>query len=246
MTEKVADKMFPDITGKQTLEIISRADHFNLWMFETIRPFLNGEILEIGSGIGNISKHVIQSGFSITLSDYNVQYLEHLKSNFSQFPNVKDILSIDLQHPDFATFYYALKEKFDTVFLLNVIEHLEADLAAVINCKYMMKPGGNLVILAPAYPFLLSNFDKELGHYRRYTLHSLNMLFTRANMTVLKHRHFNLAGIAGWLLFSKILGQKAIGRNEMRSFNSLVPLFRVMDKICFNKFGLSVITIGIK
>jgi len=41
-----------DEKGYQTLEVIAKADKFNQWMFETIRPYCRGSILEIGSGIG--------------------------------------------------------------------------------------------------------------------------------------------------------------------------------------------------
>ncbi len=44
-----------DIEGEDTLIAIAKADKFNFWMYSQLRPFLQGNILEIGSGIGNIS-----------------------------------------------------------------------------------------------------------------------------------------------------------------------------------------------
>ena len=103
-----------DNTGNKTLNVIADADKFNSWMYQTIKPFTYGSILEIGSGIGNISKYFIQNNYSITLSDFDEFYLDRLKKDFSSNNNVKDFQSIDLQKKDFQAEYENLKESYDT------------------------------------------------------------------------------------------------------------------------------------
>jgi SAM-dependent methyltransferase len=235
-----------DATGLHTLEVIAKAGRFNRWMYETIKPYLKGEVLEIGSGIGNISRLLVDDGFEVTLSDYDAGYCNKLKESFSAQPNVKEIISIDLQHNQFETTYQSYKGRFDTVFLLNVLEHLEDDKAAMENCRYLLKKGGTLIILVPAYQFLYCRFDKELGHFRRYTLNKLVSLFSTSGFEILKDQYFNFVGLGGWLLFGKLLGRPMIGAGEMTLYNRLVPVFRVTDKLLFNKAGLSVIVIGQK
>jgi 2-polyprenyl-3-methyl-5-hydroxy-6-metoxy-1,4-benzoquinol methylase len=235
-----------DATGLHTLEIISKADRFNRWMYETIRPFLKGEVLEIGSGIGNISRLLVDDGLTVTLSDFDAAYCLRLKERFSAKPNVREIISIDLQHKQFETTYQSYKGKFDTVFLLNVLEHLEDDKAAIKNCSYLLKKGGTLIILVPAYQLLYCRFDKELGHFRRYTLNKLMALFKTSGFRILNNQYFNFFGLPGWFVFGKLLGRAMIGAGEMNIYNRLVPVFRVADKILFNKVGLSVIVIGQK
>lgn len=68
-----------DPVGSHTLQVIAKAGKFNRWMYEQFSPLLKGEILEIGSGIGNISDLVIAEGRNITLSDYNKEYVDWLK-----------------------------------------------------------------------------------------------------------------------------------------------------------------------
>jgi 2-polyprenyl-3-methyl-5-hydroxy-6-metoxy-1,4-benzoquinol methylase len=125
-----------DPAGLHTLQVIGKANRFNQWMYSEFKPFLKGDILEIGSGIGNISQLVINDGLNITLSDYNAEYCRWLKKKFSDSANVKDILEIDLSHSDFKKYYVRFQEKFDTIFLLNVIEHLADDTAAIANCAF--------------------------------------------------------------------------------------------------------------
>ncbi len=235
-----------DPVGLHTLEVIAKADHFNKWMFNQFKHQLKGEVLEIGSGIGNISELVIKESYSITLSDYNEEYCDFLKNKFSGFDNVKGIISIDLLHPQFENKYASLKEKFDSIFLLNVIEHIEQDHQAIRNCNYLLRPNGHLILLAPAYPWLFCSFDKQLGHYRRYTLESLKMLLKKEKLSIISGSYFNFLGIAGWLLFGKIFNKKMLGNNEMSAFNRIVPFATLIDKLILKRIGLSVIITGIK
>jgi 2-polyprenyl-3-methyl-5-hydroxy-6-metoxy-1,4-benzoquinol methylase len=237
---------YTDPSGSQTLEVISKANSFNKWMYNAIKHYLDGNILEIGSGLGNISRYAIEDKKTITLSDINPAYRATLKKQFGTFPAVKDVLSIDLQHKDFFNHYATLKEQYDTVFLLNVIEHLEDDRSAIENCRFLLKPRGRLVLLTPAYRWLYCRFDRELGHYRRYTRKNLRQVVLSSSFKINRSWYFNLAGIAGWLFFGKILGKKLIGQREMNTYDKLVPVFKLADRLTFNKAGLSVIMIAEK
>jgi 2-polyprenyl-3-methyl-5-hydroxy-6-metoxy-1,4-benzoquinol methylase len=237
---------FTDPVGSYTLQVIERANRFNRWMYSEFKSFLKGEILEIGSGIGNISQLVINDGFNITLSDYNAEYCGWLKKKFSNSANVKDIIEIDLLHPDFEKYYSRLREKFDSIFLLNVIEHLADDAKAIANCYFLLRQGGHLIVLTPAYQNLYCRLDKELGHHRRYTIKKLKAILEKRSFSILKMKYFNFLGIWGWLVSGKILRGKKIGRNEMAAFNDLVPLAKILDKLALKKIGLSVIATGIK
>jgi 2-polyprenyl-3-methyl-5-hydroxy-6-metoxy-1,4-benzoquinol methylase len=235
-----------DPVGAKTLNLISRADRFNQWIYDIIKPFLKGDIFEAGSGIGNISKFIIKDQYSITLSDINENYCTYLKKNYGRFQNVKDIISIDFQHPEYQINYEGYKNRFDTIILLNVIEHLEDDNRAVSICNYMLKANGHLIILAPSYPFLFCNLDKELGHYRRYTLKQLSKVIEGNKFCLLQKTYFNFLGIAGWLVSGKILQKGILGKNEMSVFDKFVPLAKLFDKLILNKAGLSAIVFAKK
>ena len=75
-----------DYIGEKTLDVIAEADKFNQWMYNTIKPFLSGRVLEIGSGIGNISKYVLNDNFHLMMTDIREGYCSKLKNNYGDNP----------------------------------------------------------------------------------------------------------------------------------------------------------------
>jgi len=235
-----------DHEGLRTLETIAKADKFNKWMFRTILPYCSGRILEIGSGIGNISQFFLESGYRITLSDIRNKYCDDLRQNFHEANTLDDVLLINLADQDFENTYTEYKDKFDSVFALNVVEHIKDDIQALRNCRFLLKKGGNLIILVPAYQRLYNNFDLELGHYRRYTKKTLSRIFKDCRFDIIHSQYFNLMGIMGWFLSGKVLGKKSIPKGQMGLYNILVPVFKILDKVTLESTGLSVIVVGRK
>lgn len=234
-----------DEIGFSTLLNISDADRLNNWMFESIQPYVKGKTLEIGSGIGNISSVFVDHKMPLYLSDYSDEYCRFLRKKFPSEPCVKDIFRIDLVDKEFDTTHAHLIGTFDTVFALNVVEHIDDDQLAVANCYKLLAPGGQLILLMPAYQALYNRFDKELGHFRRHTRKSMDKLLSK-QFQVIRTWHFNLAGIFGWFLFGSVLRGKNIEKGQMNVFEKLVPLFRLADRLTFNTIGLSVIGVGRK
>jgi SAM-dependent methyltransferase len=232
-----------DKEGWETLDAIAGADKFNRWMYETIRPFCKGKILEIGSGIGNISQFFIDEKADITLTDIRPVYCDVLRR---KFPGATQVIELDLTHPSFESVYTNHIGAYDAVFALNVVEHIKEDDVAIRNCYKLLKQGGHLVILVPAYQSLYNRFDKELEHFRRYTRKMLNELLSRGGFRVIHSQYFNLMGIPGWYVSGKLQKNKTIPKGQMSLYNKLVPLFRLADKVVFNQVGLSVISVGVK
>lgn len=235
-----------DQEGLDTLEVIAAADKFNAWMYQTIRPYLKGNVLEIGSGIGNITQYVLQDGLQLVASDIREHYCHTLSEKFGTDPHLAGVRKIDIVHPDFDKEYSDLLESFDSIFALNIVEHVANDALAIQNCKKLLRKKGNLIILVPAYQWLYNRFDTELEHFRRYTRKTLEKIFVSAGMHIHKTTYFNSVGIAGWWFSGRVLKKKTIPEGQMKLYNTLVPVFRLADKLVLNLFGLSVICFGSK
>lgn len=235
-----------DEEGLDVLNVVSEAKSFNEWMYKTVSKHCSGAVLEIGSGIGNISEQFLKNGFNLTVSDIRDNYCGYLEKNLKQFPNLKGIVKMDLTDPEFDTKFAHLLGTFDAVFAMNVVEHILDDKLALANAKKLLKQGGKCIILVPAYQFLYNKFDTELEHYRRYTQKSLNKIFLDNDYKIVHNQYFNLAGIPGWYVSGKLQGNKTIPAGQMKLYDLLVPIFKLADLLTFNTMGLSVITVGQK
>lgn len=232
-----------DAEGLQTLDVIADAHNFNKWMYETIRPYCNGSILEIGSGTGNISQFFINDNADITVSDIRSNYCDVLRAKFL---NVKGVIQLDLTHSNFDLEYGKYLGQFNSLFALNVVEHIKDHEVAIANCYKLLKPGGRLIILVPAYQNLYNRFDAELEHYRRYNREQLTDLFKKNQLKIVHSQYFNFVGIFGWYVSGKIQNNKTIPKNQMSIYNKLVPIIKFIDTLLFNRMGLSVIAVGEK
>jgi SAM-dependent methyltransferase len=235
-----------DPVGEGTLEALAGADNFNKWTYDTIAPYIKGELLEIGSGIGNISQFYLRNNINVTLTDLRTNYCDILQDRFKDYPNLRGIKKVDLVRPDFAQDYGDLIGTFDTIVASNVVEHIENAGLAIGNCMKLLRPGGQVIIIVPAYQALYNQFDKGLGHFKRYSRTGLNSLLESQGFGIIHSQYFNCVGIAGWFVSGSLLKKKMIPGNQMSVFNKLITPIKLIDKIVFNQIGLSTISIGKK
>lgn len=214
-------------------------------MYDAIKKYIKGSVIELGAGIGNLTRYIINNHTTVTVSDYNEAYLLQLKQKFNGHPCIKEFTRIDLEDPRFEESYAGYSQSFDTIILLNVIEHLANDEQTIRNCNFLLKPRGHLILLAPAYQFLYSEMDRELGHYRRYTVRQLSTTATAGGLFTLRMFYFNFMGIPAWF-FGKLRRQPVLMKGQMNVYDRLVPLFRAIDWFTGRIAGLSAIVIAYK
>jgi 2-polyprenyl-3-methyl-5-hydroxy-6-metoxy-1,4-benzoquinol methylase len=233
-----------DYIGHANLEIISENSRFNNWMYGHIKAGLKekmGNILEVGSGLGTISEKIIHDmgpSVHITLTDVSVTYVQSLKIKYSSFKNVS-VSRMDLNNKEeYSKIGY---EKYDTIVAINVLEHVRDDLLALHEIYKMLKKDGILIILVPCHKFLYNVIDKNIGHFRRYTKKELCDKVKETNFTILSMHYFNAAGVVGWYFSGNMLKSAEISPTASRWFDRLVPVLDYLDRITFNRIGLSLI-----
>jgi SAM-dependent methyltransferase len=193
------------------------------WVYEIIAPCLRGRVLEVGSGVGVMSRFLVERGGPIVLSDHHPAYLRHLRSRFGDRPHVA------LQLLDLNQRPYAVDAAVDTVVCLNVLEHVADDRAALAGLVDLLPIGGRLVLQVPNYPRLFGSLDETYGHFRRYTRRSLDGLLAAAGYTIVEMRNFNPLAIPGWVVSGKLLRSRRLNVGSVKLFNALVPLVRRLD-----------------
>lgn len=247
MNKKTQEQnQYTDQIGFETLNNISGADKFNRWMYETIVPFCNGDTLEVGGGIGNISQCFLADNKKLTITELQDDYCDVIRHKLNKNKYLQEVICMDIVDPDFDKKHQASFGKFDAVFALNVVEHIEDDSLAIQNCKKLLKPGGNLIILVPAFMFLYNSFDKALAHFRRYNKKSLVELFLKNDLKIIHQQYFNFVGTLGWWVSGNLLRKKVVPEGQMKLYNFFVPIIKIIDYFTKRFVGLSVIVVGKK
>ncbi len=224
--------------GELTLRLLRRASAYNRWVYQMIRPWIGREILEIGAGIGNMTRLYLGHG-KVTASDVSPHCLEELRRTFSEHPDLS-VCELDISRNS-----YPRGEIYDTVICLNVLEHIRDDVQALRNMGTLLKPGGRLVLYVPATPRLYCDIDRGVGHFRRYRIEDIRAKLRAAGYRVPHARHHNLLGAIGWWIRGKVLGRRSIGSADVGGFELLMPLVRLHDRIQ-SRFSLSILAIGEK
>jgi len=223
-----------DVVGKYTLEVMQSATWYNDWLFRIVKKDIKGQILEIGSGIGNFTPLLAECG-NVTATDYNARYLKDLKKRFKT-------KKVNVGFGDIEKGKYFFKhKKFDTIICFNVLEHIKNDSYALKNIFKLIKRDGKLLLLTPAHNMLFSEFDRQLGHYRRYSKSSLLKVIKRVGFTKVKIKYINWWSAVGWLVFLKLTGRKDIPKNNVKIFNYFGRLFLWPENFVKPPFGLSVL-----
>jgi len=236
----LVDDVYNEEYGHTILHSLSKAHRFNRWMADEIRPWVGNSVLEIGAGIGNISLQLLPRD-EYVVSDVDSLHLNYLKHNFATRPGVSSA-KIDLeQTSDFASF----EGRFDTIVCLNVLEHIRNDQTSLENIYSALRPGGRAIILVPRGQWMLGTLDVVLGHFRRYTETELVDKARAAGLTVERLFSFNRVGVFPWFLNARILRRRYFGKVQLKIFDSLIVLFRLIDRFLpWN--GLSLILVARK
>src|SRR5688572_11961648 len=174
---------------------MGKLSHYNDWIWQAIAPYVGNRVLEVGAGIGNMTR-VLYGRDLIVATDIELPYLHILRNRFSRNPTIR-VEKLDLNSDD----YLALKKyEFDTVVCLNVLEHIENDERALHHLWDVLTPGGKLLLFVPADQKLFGTMDTQVGHYRRYSREGLTKIIEAAGFVAEKVTYQNVFGRFGWWL----------------------------------------------
>jgi glycosyltransferase involved in cell wall biosynthesis len=214
----------PDEYGSNILVSLSEVPHFNRWMADVLRPFLGARVLELGAGIGNMTRNLCPRD-RYTATDINPHYLDYLRRTFQARPYL-DVRRVDLADGrDFAE----LKEKYDTAVCLNVLEHVRDEAAALANLRGALSPGGRAVLLVPQGAGVYGTLDEVLGHERRYSRESLSEALAKSGFELEQMLDFNRTTTPAWWFNGRVLRRRHFGKLQLKLLNVSVWFVRRLD-----------------
>ena len=222
----VDDLYRPDEYGSNILQSMSEVPSFNRWMGDVVKPFVGSRVLEVGAGLGNLSRMLLPRD-RYTVSDINPLYLAYL-AGFADGKPYVDVQRFDLGGEGGAG---PLAGRYDTVVCLNVLEHIADEALAIRNIRSALEPGGRAIILVPQGPRLFGTLDVALGHERRYTRATLARALEAEGLRVVALKDFNRATVPGWWLNGRLLRRRHFGRAQLKAVNLLTWLFRLLEPV---------------
>jgi SAM-dependent methyltransferase len=220
---------------------MARAGQYNRFLFEQIEPYLGGEVIEVGSGVGNVSRRLLDRN-RLVLSDADPGYVEMLQRTYQGWGYVKAI-ALDLVHPESAP--AELWGGFDSVVCFQVLEHIQDDAAALGTIHRLLKPGGRALLMLPAHKSLFGTMDRELDHRRRYDAYEVRGKLATAGFEVEALRFYNPIAVPAWWLNGKILKRRLISDFQLSVFDKLIFMVRWLARWDI-RAGLVIFAVGRK
>ena len=188
------------VVQTQALEDLAAAPIYQSWLCDLARPYLGDDPIELGSGTGDYAARWLEDGLKrITLTEIDPERRAILGDRFADDPRVR-LGRLDLTDPQPADHSCLVS--------FNVLEHIEDHAAALAVARSVVQPGGYVVHFVPAFPFAMSQFDRELGHYRRYRRKQLASMARAADLDVETLRHVNMPGLFAWFVMMRLLRRR--------------------------------------
>lgn len=231
----------PDVTGdtqlqSETLEDLSDAHNYRRWLADLARPHLGEHPLEIGSGTGDYAAEWLADVASFTATEADASRLGGLTARFADHPKVR-VRGLGLPTEETGDH--------SAVVALNVLEHIPDDVAAAASMGRLLRPGGRVVLIVPAFPSAMSRFDLAIGHQRRYTLRTMAATLSAAKLTITELRYVNPLGLLSWYVVVRALGMAPRNGPLLKVYDrAVVPVLRRVEGRRCPPFGQSVFAVA--
>ncbi|RME39852.1 MAG: class I SAM-dependent methyltransferase [Planctomycetota bacterium] len=246
MTLRAQEIIDPPTTLEATLwenhvrmALLKELDAYTRWLYERVRPFIHGEVCEVGCGTGNIIQFLLHHPRVVGLEPFEPS-LEKARRLFDNHLNVRFYGYWLSECPNRTV----RERSFDTVLCMNVLEHIENDVDALRRMGRLCRSDGQVVILVPAHMFAFGGMDRAAGHFRRYNRRTLQRAFEAADLEIVHSFYMNALGLFGWWWYARVLGREELPARPARWFNRLVPILDGLERLLRLPFGQSLVMVG--
>lgn len=234
----MADTVEMPYIGKE-LDVFALADNWKRYVKGEIAGYLTGEVLEVGAGIGatTVALHDGTARRWVCLEpDVNLAARLRQRINGSRWASTTSVIVGSIR-----TFVNV--PCFDCILYIDVLEHISDDRGQIDDAANLVRPGGHIVVLAPAHRWLFSEFDKSIGHLRRYQKLTLRSL-KPSGWTEKKLSYLDSVGVLLSLGNVLALRQSMPTRAQIAVWDRwCVPLSRHVDRWSHGLIGKSILAV---
>jgi SAM-dependent methyltransferase len=221
------------------LELFAEAVHWKRYFRSAIADRLVGDVLEVGAGIGETARHLLDGRQRSWLC---LEPDERLGTRLRAWAEAGDVAPLPTVQIG-TTADLDPRSRFDTILYIDVLEHIEDDRAEMARAAELLAPRGALIVLSPAFQQLFSDFDRSVGHFRRYTRASLAEVMPPSVRQV-RLRYLDSVGFLASLSNRALLRQALPTRRQIALWDRvMIPASRVLDPLLARSFGRSVLAV---
>ena len=224
---------------QSSLSELSQADNYYTWIARELAGSLSGHVLELGAGSGTFTQFIARTADSVDACEPDEVEFTHLAHVAAAAPNVRPILGTleVIQGHD--------QRPYDNAVLINVLEHIHDDRGTLEGLRSIVRPGGSIAVWVPAHEVLYSRFDKEVGHYRRYSKSELRAVALSAGLGIERLQYMNALGAVAWGLVAT-LGRQRPSAGGRAAFwdRQIVPTIAAMEARSPMPWGQSLLLIA--
>lgn len=220
---------------------LARATRYQQWVADVVGPWMGSRILEIGSGIGNMSRWLPRRD-RLVLTEADPKLFELLDR--TGLGTERHCWAVGTPSPQGLS-------GFDTVVSFNVLEHIEQDEAALRTLAGLLSGPGprRLVTFVPAHQWAHGSLDREFGHFRRYSDQNFKKMSARLfpDASRVHTEYVNAVGLLGWWVNGRVLGTRKISDRTIQTFETITPWVRALDRVLYRvpgfRFGQSLLAV---
>jgi SAM-dependent methyltransferase len=221
------------------LDLFADVWNWKAYWSRQIRPFLRGDILEVGAGIGSNTRFLDPDGGTgrwVCLEpDPELHGL--LAKTFAETKPRRAYETVC------GTLASLTDQQFDTIIYIDVLEHIHNDREELTQAASHLRPGGHLIVLSPAHQRLFSPFDAAIGHFRRYNRPMLRSI-SPPSLHLEQLIYLDSAGLVLSIANLLFLRQSMPTKAQLRIWDGwVVPVSRVLDRCLLKSVGKSIVGI---
>ncbi|MGH3907757.1 MAG: class I SAM-dependent methyltransferase [Pseudonocardiaceae bacterium] len=194
-------------------------------------------VLEVGAGLGEFAEQL--TGLDrLVVTDVDPDAVDVMRKRFAGRPEVQ-VRQLDVESG------LELDEPVDTVVTINTLEHIEDDAQTLRSLARLVVPGGTIVAWVPGYQQLYGDFDRRVGHVRRYTPATLSESFRAAGLVPTVVKPVNLLGGIAWWAAVRRGGTGSPNPRLVAVYDRiLVPATRALESLVRVPFGQSILGVA--
>lgn len=218
--------------GAPNLEVMALATTYHKVVAALIQPYVpaHGSVVDFGAGMGTFSAVALGLAAEVTCVEPDEGFRDHL-----QRLGFKVEASLESVAAGSVDFLYAL----------DVLEHIEDDLAVLREWHAALKVGAVALIYVPAFQCLYSQMDARIGHYRRYRKRNLCSRARAAGFQLCRVEYVDSLGFFGALVYKHLV--RSDGTINLRTVlfydRYLLRMSRLLDHILHRYIGKNLLVV---